>query len=136
MALQIKLSPAGVLCPGSRHAGSRKLRLLQPWTPDEVIPEVGGRTWTDGPAHWTRDRRVPASVSAAEVRAVRSSAMLVMRQLLDAWRSAERLLAATVQGSLERSQVQAQVATLRSLYQGLFVQVRHAQTNRADTGGS
>ena len=76
-----------------------------------------------------------ASAWAVGVSPARPSATLVMRQLLDAWRSAERQLEAAVEGSLERSQVQTQVATLRSLYQGLFVQVRRAQTDRTEPGG-
>jgi len=132
MALRIELTPPGVAPrPGIREA--RNLRLLAPWAPDDVAPEGDGRTWADSPAPWMRDWRLPASVSEVEPPA-RPSAMLVMRLLLDAWRSAERQLGATVEGSLERSQVQAQVATLRSLYQGLFVRVRSAQT-RVGSGG-
>jgi hypothetical protein len=56
---------------------------------------------------------------------------IVMQQILRAWRSAERQLDATFEGSLERRQIQAQVATLRALYQGLFAQVRHGLTERA-----
>jgi len=54
-----------------------------------------------------------------------------MRQILDAWRAAERQLDATFEGSLERRQVLAQIATLRALYQGLFAQVRQGLAERA-----
>ena len=131
MALQTELSPPPQVAPGSGDDGPRSLRLLQPWA-SEAAPESGGRLWPDGPARWTRDRRQLALPSDLEVQAARPSAMLVMRQLLDAWRSADRQLAATGEGSAERSQVQAHVATLRSLYQGLFAYVQdgHAERTR------
>ena len=134
MALETEFQQ-GVLAPRSGRSGSRSLRLLEPWEPDESTAEGGGRIWDEGPARGTSDRRHLAVISAAELELARPSAMVVMQQLLDAWRSAERQLAATVDGSLERPQVQAQVATLRSLYQGLFTQVRHRQAERAETGG-
>ena len=118
--------------PGSRSSASPGLRLLQPWPPDEA-DAAGGHTWADGPPQ--RGRPELALVGVVDLDLGRPSAMVVMGQVLDAWRSAERQLAATVEGSLERPQIQVQVATLRSLYQGLFVQVRHAQAEQAQTGG-
>ena len=134
MALQTELSPPGVLAHGLKTVESRNLRLLQPWAPDPAAPDGAGRIGADRPARQTRGRRTLASVSAVEVWPARPSARLVMRQLLDAWRSAERQLAAAVEGSLERTRVQTQVATLRALYQGLFVQVRYAHSTQADRG--
>jgi hypothetical protein len=134
MREQVELGPPTVLDPGLVGSGWPNLRLLLPWVPSEAA-SGGVRTRSDGPTPWAGNRRHLALVSAIELELVRPSAMIVMQQILDAWRSAERQLSATVEGSLERSQVSAQVATLRSLYQGLFVQVRYAQTKRADTGG-
>ena len=118
MALETE-SRQGVLAPGSGRSVSRSLRLLEPWEPDESAAEGGGRIWDEGPARRTSDRRL-ALVSAVQMELARPSAMVVMQQLLSAWRSAERQLDATFEGSLERRFIQAQVATLRSLYQGLF----------------
>jgi hypothetical protein len=47
-----------------------------------------------------------------------------MQEILTAWRFAERQLHATFEGSPERRRIQAQIATLRGLYQGLFAQIR------------
>src|SRR6185437_6789586 len=110
MALQVELSPPGVPALRSGTVGSRNLRLLQPWAPDEAA-KGRGHIPDGGSPQRTSDRRLLASVGAVEVQPGRPSAMLVMRQLLDAWRCAERELGATVDGSVERSQVQAQVAT-------------------------
>ena len=122
MALETE-SPQGVLAPRSGRSGSRSLRLLEPWEPDESAAEGGERIWDEAPAHRTSDRRL-ALVNAVRVELARPSAMVVMQQLLDAWRAAERQLDATFEGSVERRLIQAQVATLRSLYQGLFALVR------------
>jgi hypothetical protein len=122
MALETE-SPQGVLAPRSGQSGSRSLRLLEPWEPDESAGEGGERIWDEAPAHRTSDRRL-ALVNAVRVELARPSAMVVMQQLLDAWRAAERQLDATFEGSVERRLIQAQVATLRSLYQGLFALVR------------
>jgi hypothetical protein len=126
MALQSEISPPGVMAPGSEPVAPRNLRLLQSWASDDPpwLEELssGLVAAPDGLGR----RRIPAWTSA-RVQPTRPSAMIVMRQLLDAWRSAERELAATAEGSLEQPQVLAQIATLRSLYQGLFVQIRYAQ---------
>ena len=135
MREQVEVGPPTVLDPGLVGSGSPNLRLLLPWVPDEATPAAAGRTWPDGPTPWAGNRRRLALVSAIEVELTRPSAMIVMQQILDAWRAAERQLDATFESSLERAQVQGQVATLRSLYQGLFAQVRYAQIKRADTGG-
>jgi hypothetical protein len=71
-----------------------------------------------------------ALVSVDEAQLERSSAAVVMRLLLDAWRSAERQLAAAADGSTERPQIQVRVATLCSLYQGLFGHVQDGQADR------
>jgi hypothetical protein len=135
VAYQIELRSPRALHPGSENAGPRNLRLFELWAADEVGADEGGRISTHGPARRTNDPPVPESMSAAQVVPARLPAVLVMRQLLEAWRAAERQLAAAVEDSLERSQVQTQVATLRSLYQGLFVQVRYSQIERAETEG-
>jgi hypothetical protein len=129
MREQVEFGPRSVLGAGPVGTGSPSLRLLLPWIPDEAAPGAGGRSWPDGPTRWVGNRRRLAIVDTVERELARPSAMVVMQQILEAWRSAERQLASSVDGSLERSRVQGQVATLRSLYQGLFVQVRHAQTN-------
>lgn len=125
-----------VVGPGPIGSRSGGLRLLLPWDPHEAAYGEEGHSWPDDHTRWASNRRRLAIVSAAELELGRPSAMVVMQLILDAWRSAERQLGETVDGSLERSRIQAQVATLRSLYQGLFAQVRYAQTGRAETGGS
>jgi hypothetical protein len=124
MREQVEVGPPTVRDPGLVGSGSPNLRLLLPWVPDETAPATGRRGWPDGPAPSASNRRRLALVSAMELELARPSAMIVMQQILDAWRSAERQLDATFEGSLERRQIQAQIATLRALYQGLFVQVR------------
>ena len=81
----------------------RGLRLVEPWRPD---------------------------VSVDDAQLDRQPAMVVMQQLLDAWRTAERLLAATDEESPERPHLQVHAATLRLLYQGLFAQVQDGQSER------
>jgi len=135
MREQVEFGPRSVLGAGPVGTGSPNLRLLLPWIPDEAAAGGGGRSWPDGPTGWPGNRRRLAIVGAIERELARPSATVVMQQILGAWRSAERQLASSVDGSLERSRVDAQVATLRSLYQGLFVQVRSAQTKRPGTGG-
>ena len=115
--------PIGIGQPG--------LRLLPPWVPDETAPVAQDRGWPDGATRWARDPRRLALAGAIERELARPSAIVVMRQILDAWRAAERQLDATFEGSLERRQVLAQIATLRALYQGLFAQVRQGLAERA-----
>jgi hypothetical protein len=136
MALQVEHRSPGIRSPAAGAGTPRNLRLLEPWVPDEGALDGGGDVWTAYPARWAGERQLPASANAFAVTPAQPSAMSVMRQLLDAWRSAERQLASTVDGSAERSRLLAHVATLRSLYQGLFVRVRSEQSNRADPGSS
>ena len=124
-------APESVLDPGLVARESPNLRLLLPWVPDGAALGGVGRTWPDGPTRWVSDRRRLALVSAVELELARPSAMVVMRQILDAWRSAELQLDATFEGSLERRQIQAQIATRRGLYQGLFAQVRQGMSEVA-----
>jgi hypothetical protein len=131
MREQVELGPPTVLDPALVRTGSPNLRLLLPWAPDEAAEATGGRGWPDGPTPWAGNRRRLALVSAIEMELARPSAMIVMQQILDAWRSAERQLDATFEGSLERRHIQAQIATLRALYQGLFAQVRQRPTDGA-----
>lgn len=105
-------------------SGPRRLRLLQPWTPQvtpdgrRAQPEIKDRTWP------TSRQRQPPVANVDELTNERPSAMAVMGQLLDAWRSAERQLAAAAEGGAEQSRLQVQIATLRALYQGLFARVQ------------
>jgi len=71
-------------------------------------------------------------VGVDHARLDRPPAMEVMRQLLDAWRTAEREVVAA-DGSPELPRIQAHAATLRMLYQGLFAQVHdeHSARTRA-----
>ena len=131
MREQVEVSGQTALGPGPIGSGSRNLRLLLPWEPDEAAREAGGGSWADAPTRWAGNRRRPALVSAVELELARPSAMVVMQQILEAWRSAERQLDTTFEGSLERRQIQAQIATLRALYQGLFAQVRQGLGERA-----
>jgi hypothetical protein len=124
MREQVEVGSPTVLDPGLVGNGSPNLRLLLPWVPDEAAEATGGRGWPDGPVPWAGNHRRLALVSVIELELARPSAMIVMQQILDAWRSAERQLEATFEGSPERRQIQAQIATLRALYQGLFAQVR------------
>jgi len=116
--------------PGSRRSGSRALRLLLPSAGSGADIGGGLRIQGDGAAGPLSDRRNLALVSMVELELARPSAVVVMRQLLDAWRSAERLLDAASDASPERRELQTQVATLRALYQGLFAYVRHARVER------
>jgi hypothetical protein len=129
---QFEVNRQSVLGPEPIGSGSRSLRLLQPWAPDDAERDGHGPGRADSPARRTSHPRHLALVSAVELELARPTAMVVMCQLLDAWRSAERQLAATMEGSLERPQIQTEIATLRALYQGLFARVRHGQ---AGTGG-
>lgn len=131
MREQVEVGPRTMLDPGLVGSESPNLRLLRPWVPDGAALGGVGRTWPDGPAAWVSDKRRLALVSAAELELARPSAMVVMRQILDAWRSAELQLDATFEGSMERRQLQAQIATLRGLYQGLFAQVRQGMSEVA-----
>jgi hypothetical protein len=131
MREQVDFGPRSVLGAGPIGLGSPRLRLLLPWVPDEAAPGAGGRSWPDGPTRWPGNRRRLALVGAIERELARPSARVVMQQILGAWRSAERQLDVTLEGSPERRQIQAQVATLRALYQGLFAQVRKGLAERA-----
>jgi hypothetical protein len=131
MSDQVEVGWRSVLGPGQIGSGSRSLRLLAPWTSDEAALWEDGHSRADGPAQWAGDRRRLALVSAVELELARPSAIVVMRQILDAWRAAERQLDATFEGSLERRHIQAQIATLRELYQGLFAQVRQGLAERS-----
>lgn len=133
MALRIEERSPGFTSPATGASAPANLRLLEPWIPDEDLVG-GGDVWTAYPARWAGERQLPASANAFAVTPAQQSAMSVMRQLLDGWRSAERQVAATVDGTPERSQVLVHVATLRSLYQGLFVRVRSEQFDRTDPG--
>ena len=131
MREQVEFGPGAGLDQGTIEIGSPGLRLLLPWAPDEEAPAAWERSWPDGPTGRTGNRRRLALVSEIELELARPSAMIVMQQILGAWRSAERQLDATFEGSLERPQIQAQIATLRALYQGLFAQVRQGLAERA-----
>jgi hypothetical protein len=131
MREQVDVGPPSALDPGPVGSRSPNLRLLLPWTPNEAAPATGRPGWPDGPTPWAGNRRRLALVSAIEMELARPSAMIVMQQILDAWRSAERQLDATFEGSLERRHIQAQIATLRALYQGLFAQVRQRPADGA-----
>jgi len=103
---------------------SRGLRLVEPWSPDLEPGGRRGRAREDRSAQVKGARRHLTLVSVDEAQLERPSAVVVMRLLLDAWRSAERQLALASEGSPERPDIQARVATLRLLYQGLFAYVR------------
>ncbi len=120
MAERVDVSPQAAFDSGLRSSGRRMLRLVQPWARDDATPGRGERT--EDLAWPTSEPRHLALVTTVELRLERPSAMVVMRQLLSAWRSAERQLDAAVEGSLERSQIEAQIASLRSSYQRLFAQ--------------
>jgi hypothetical protein len=105
-------------------SGPRSLRLLQPWT-RAASPDGRGTPSRIEDLTWpTSQRRHLALADVDEQHPERPSAMVVMGQLLEAWRSAERQLAATAEGGAERSRLQVQIATLRALYQGLFTRVQ------------
>jgi len=134
MREQVELGRQTDLGRGPATRGSLGLRLVEPWTPDIAPGLSRGAAPEDRPARIHDARRQLALVGVDEAQPERPRAMVVMRQLLDAWRSAERELAATAEGSAERPQIQVHAATLRLLYQGLFAHVRYAQTERAETG--
>lgn len=136
MALQIEDRSPGTQSPASVPGAPRNLRLLEPWIPDAGATEGGRHAWAAQPARRAEEQRPAAAIDSVAGASPRPSAMFVMRQLLNAWRSADRQLAALIEGSQERSRLQAHVATLRSLYQGLFVHIRYTQSDRGDPGGS
>jgi hypothetical protein len=119
--------------PGTRR--SRGLRVLEPWRPEGAPGGRRGRARNDRLAQMQSAQHHLALVSFDEAQLVRSPATVVMRQLLEAWRSVERELAAAPEGGPERSQIQAHAATLRLLYQGLFAQVRARQREPGETPG-
>jgi hypothetical protein len=116
---------------GSIGIGQPGLRLLPPWVPDEARTAAQDRGWPDGPTGLARDPGRLDLAGATERELARPSAMIVMQQILRAWRSAERQLDATFEGSPDRRQMLTQIATLRALYQGLFAQVRQGLAERA-----
>jgi hypothetical protein len=123
VAERVAISPQGFFGLGSVSSGWHPLRLVQPWPPDDAATGRGERTWPEEPARPTSQPHHLALVTVAGPQLERPSAMVVMRQLLSAWRSAERQLDGTVEGSLEQSQIQAQIDGLRSSYQRVFAQV-------------
>ena len=130
MREQVELGRQADLVRGPWTGGSRGLRLVELWTPDVAPGWKGEGAPQDRPAQ--RKTTLPhlELLSVDEAQPERLSATVVMRQILDAWRSAERQLAAAAAGSPERSQIQAHTATLRMLYQGLFAHVRREQSER------
>jgi hypothetical protein len=124
MREQVEVGPPTLLDPGLVGGGSLNLRLLPPWAPEEAARATGGRSWPDSPTRQAGNRPRLELGSAIELELAGSSAIIVMQEILSAWRSAERQLRATFEGSPERRQIQAQIATLRGLYQGLFAQIR------------
>ena len=130
MREQVGLGREADLVRGPRTRGSRGLRLVELWTP-HVAPEWKGEGASqDRPPKRRTTRPHLELLSVDRAQPERLSATVVMRQVLDAWRSAERQLAAAAAGSPERSQIQAHTATLRLLYQGLFAHVRRGQSER------
>ena len=123
MRHHVDVAPPPVLDPRLIARESPNLRLLLPWARDEA-GRWDGRSWADATTGGANDERRMAFASAIELEVARPSAMIVMQQILDAWRSAERLLDSTFEGSPERRRLRAEIATLRELYQGLFEQVR------------
>jgi hypothetical protein len=126
------VEPGRVADPGRGPVtrGSRGLRLVGPGTSD--VPsgwrrEAAGQ---DHPAQMNSAGPHLVLVGGDEAQPERLAANVVMRQLLDAWRSAERQLASVAAGSPEMSQIEAHAATLRMLYQGLFAHVLEGQPER------
>jgi hypothetical protein len=135
MREQVEAGQQAVFGPGSRSSGSRCLRLVRPWAPDEAAVGRGEGTRGGASAGTASDRSYLAPASVVELELARPSAMVVMRQVLDAWRSAERQLDTAFEGSVERRHIQIQVATLRELYHELYACVRHAQVEQAAIAG-
>jgi len=113
---------------GLRGAGPRGLRLVEPWAPNTLPGEGWIRAGPKDPVQPEHARLHLALVSVDDEQHERLSAMVVMVHILDAWRSAERELDMVAEGRPERSHIKAHVDTLRSLYHGLFAQVRGEQT--------
>jgi hypothetical protein len=113
-------------------SGPRSLRLLEPWEPDAAPQEAATPNedlgWRPGTA-----TRAPL-VTFAELQPEPPPARVVMGELLEAWRCAERQLAVTADGEVEETGIQVQIATLRTLYQELFVLVQRRQPERAELG--
>ena len=130
MREQVQLGRQTDLGRAPATRGSRGLRLVEPWTPDVPPGSRKGAAREDRPAHIKNAQRHLALVRVDAGKLARPRAMVVMRQLLDAWRSAERELAAAAEGSPERPQIQVHAATLRLLYHGLFAYVRLGQSER------
>src|SRR6185369_13894898 len=87
MREQVEFGPGAGLDQGTIEIGSPGLRLLLPWAPDEEAPAAWERGWPDGPTGRTGNRRRLALVSEIELELARPSAMIVMQQILGAWRS-------------------------------------------------
>jgi len=124
MRERVEVGPPMLLDPGLVGSGSPNLRLLPPWPPEEAARATGGRSWPDSPTRRAGNHPRLELGSAVELELARSSAIIVMQEILSAWRFAERQLHTTFEESPERRQIQAQIATLRGLYQGLFAQIR------------
>ena len=133
MREQVELGRRPDLGRGPGIPASRGLRLVEPWTPDIAPGPSRGAAPEDRPARINDTRRQLALVGVDDAQIARPPAMVVMRQLLDAWRSAEREVDSVGEGSPERPHLQAHAATLRLLYQALFARVRDAQTERVET---
>jgi len=127
-----QVEPGRVADPGRGPLtrGSRGLRLVEHSTPDAPSRWRGQGAQQDRPAQTNSGGPHLVLVGGDEAQPERLAANVVMRQLLDAWRSAERQLASAAAGSPEMPQIQAHAATLRMLYQGLFAHVREGQPER------
>ena len=66
----------------------------------------------------------PGSIPAADGPTTHAARPAAIRDLLAAWRSAERLLEGTPHGGPEWGQLYGQVDRLRRSYQELFMQIR------------
>lgn len=107
------------------------LRLLPRWLSDHL--EAGGGVAASSGAAAQPLRSLPDLLRDTSPRQAVGgrAAVLALRHTLDAWRAAERDIAALVIGSPDRTRLEAEVAALRVLHHRLFIEVSRATPSGA-----
>ena len=110
---------------GPGAVGWGVLRLVQRWPADEGATG-STQAWPDQSPPARLEPRHLVLVPPLGATFDRRAATIALRQVLVEWRLAAGTAERLAEGSLEWSQMQAQVAALRSAYHRLFVELRRA----------
>ena len=100
-----------------------RLRVVEPG-PSVPVATAATIRWPGDVPRQSSEAPDPGLFWVAGLPDERASAELTMRDLLNTWRSAERLLESMPEGDGEWPRIQDQIVALRAAYQRLFAQIR------------